>query len=118
MRVTIEHKEKTTGLVFKKTHYEVHTTVVFSELERQVIEQRALQKRIIMERIPSTAKPSDDPNWFTLTIAKLMRGTDVFTVSAPSDAKEYELELKASLKELKEFLDQNETTGGSETFEL
>ncbi len=50
MRVSIEHTEKKTGLIRKKTHYCVTCKVNFSEEEKQIIKQRDLGETVVLER--------------------------------------------------------------------
>jgi hypothetical protein len=127
MRVTIEHREKTTGLIRKTTLHEVHTRVEFSAQEQGIIRQRKLSKTIVMDRGPDAqAQKNVTPDrvasfgdFFDLKISDLEKGADVYRLSSPLEAKVYDEKLKAHLRTLKEYLEGNaETRTGAESFEL
>ncbi|MFK7881839.1 hypothetical protein [Roseobacter sp.] len=106
MKVGIKHVEKKTGMVFKKTHHGVELSVDFNDEERAIIEERKLQKDVILERgypsdvdaekhedrgigkiLLTAATKGADANHFHLTISKLMRGPDTFWFETPIEAK-------------------------------
>jgi hypothetical protein len=122
MRVSIEHSEKTEGLIFKTKYFHVKLKVEFSNEERAIIQQRKLEKDIIMERNPPAdvkVKPGDNLNIFDLTIGKLAkRGEDTYVVATPLEAKSYEGELVQRLQVLKAHIMENASTGTSKSFEL
>lgn len=122
MRVSIDHKEVSTGLIMKKTYHEVKLTLVFSNEELAIIKQRRLENDVILERdIPADVKPSSvaNPDIFHLTIGKLVRkGEDTYVTASPLDAKVYEERLVERLKVLKDYIVGNAEVGQSKTFEL
>ena len=137
MQIKIEHVEKKQGLIFKKTLYGVALTINFNGEEEGIIEQRKLQKDVILERgipadvdadkhsnrgivkvLATAAVKGMDANNFHLTINKLMVGTDTYFFETPLEAKQYEAELKELLPNFKEYIMGNAELGGSDTFEL
>lgn len=129
MRVSIEHKEKTTGIFSKKTWYIVSLKVEFSQEERTIIEKRKLSDYVIWER------PHDDeaqerhkkdlafldslgPD--NLTAGKLAKGKpDEYALATPIGAKNYESKLKDALVGMKDFIAGNaEIEQKSTSFEL
>lgn len=122
MRVSITHKELTTGLILKKTYHAVTLQLTFSNEELAIIKQRRLESDIILERdIPADVKPSSvsNPDIFHLTIGKLVRkGEDTYVTSSPLDAKVYEEKLVERLRMLKDYIVGNAETGQNKTFEL
>lgn len=127
MRVSIRHNEKTTGLIFKKPWVEVIVTVVFSEIETEIIKHRNLLDQIVLPRNwdhLQQAKVDKDPGtWMdrplpNLTIKKLLDGPDVYTLSNPVSAKLYEDRLTEALKKLKSFIDHSELSAKEKTFEI
>ena len=122
MRVSIDHKESSTGFLKKKPIYTVLLRVDFSEEELHVIKRDKLEKFVIMERpasfnINGKGLPEDT---FFLKINRLLNGkTDEYALSTPAEAKGYEHELVEALKGLKAFLEANqEIEQKSQTFEL
>jgi hypothetical protein len=118
VRVTILHIEEKAGRIFKRTVHTVVCSVVFTELELQVIEQRGLENDVLMERIPTTAKKDDDPNKYVLTVGSLLNGEDRFPCRTPLSAKQYEEELTEKLESLRGYIDGNIDTGESKVFEI
>ena len=141
MKVTINHVQKKTGMIRKTTHHGVSVRVDFSAEERAVIQERKLEKYGIMERgypsdmsdgaiekheskglgrkLLTAAVAGADALHFDLTIGKLMRGEDVYFLSTPIEAKNYEAELKDRLVQLKDFIVGNaEVERETESFEL
>jgi len=127
MRVTIDHKESTTGLLRRKTLYEIHTTVQFSSDELNTIRTRKLSGTIVLERRPGADKDGKFSAYelealgdaFDLKIGDLAKGADVYRVDSPLAAKTYDAELKDALKNLKAYLEGNaKPIQGSTTFEL
>lgn len=130
MKVSIEHKEKTTGMLRKTTFHGVEVSVTFSEEERSIIEQRDLKYDVVLERgysadiseskamaqenrglgrkLLTAAISGVDANTTHLTISKLMKGPDLFYLSTPLDAKAYEDQLKDGLVTLKGYIVGNE----------
>ena len=66
MRVTIEHRDKTSGVLQNRKEYYIDCLVEFSEEERSIIHQRGLYKQGFIIRT-STPRPSTAS--FTSTIA-------------------------------------------------
>lgn len=118
MQVSISHDEYSTGLIFKKKWPQVTVRVIFNEEEKSIIRERKLEKIIVMERgwpAHMGAMPGD----FNLSIGGLLKNNlTEYTLETVYLAKQYEIELTERLKRLKEFLDENATTGGTTTFEL
>ena len=116
MRVHIEHKEKSAGLLRGVHQIEVIAYVEFSEEELSVITSRQLEDFVVLHRTPDSrlaAKlaPEEAEQWeqdFSLTIRDLMNETpDKFTLGTPSDAKTYQVRLTDALRQLKSFLMEN-----------
>jgi hypothetical protein len=123
VRVSIEHTQETKGLLRKTTFYIVCLTVEFSEEEKSIIQQRKLERDIILERgapanvdeekhanrgllskAITAATKGLDANHFHLTIGKLLAGTDRYALATPLEAKEYEAEIKDKLTALKGYI--------------
>lgn len=136
MRVSLEHVEKKTGMVFKKTLYGVQCRVDFTEEEKQIIDQRKLETDVLLERdwsadvdgekkesrglgrkLASAAFSGMDSNHPHLTIRKLMRGDTHFFTSI-GEAKGYEQELREGLQLCKNWVEANAEKGEASTFEL
>ncbi|MEO9894791.1 MAG: hypothetical protein ABJD13_02510 [Paracoccaceae bacterium] len=141
MKVSIDHKEKTTGVLRRTTLHGVQVHIQFSEEERAVIEARGLKYDVVLERgysadvsdakaikqenrglgrkLLNAAVNGGDANNTHLTINKLMKGPDLFYVSTPLEAKAYEDELKEKLVLLKGYIVGNERVEEkSSSFEL
>ncbi len=118
MRITIQHVEEEIGWLLKKTVHTVVCSVTFTELERQVIEQRGLQNDILLERLPVTAKKKDDPTKYTLLVGSLLKGEDRFQCRTPLSAKQYEEDLTEKLESLRGYIDGNIETGEGKVFEI
>jgi hypothetical protein len=141
MKVTINHLQKSTGMIRKTTHHGVSVKVEFNAEELAIIRERHLEPDIIMERgYSSDLSPSQidkmesrsvgktllkaavsgfDSMSTNLTVAKLMKGEDVFYLSRPVEAKEYEEAVKAGLVQLKGWIEGNaEVEKETATFEL
>ena len=141
MKVSIDHTEKTNGILRKTTLYGVQVHVHFSEEERSIIEQRDLRYDTVLERgysadvsdtkaekiesrglgrrLLTAAVSGVDANTTNLTINKLMKGPDLYFVTTPLEAKEYEAELKNRLVQLKDYIVSNESVSEtSSSFEL
>jgi len=110
MRVSIEHNTIQIGWLFKRTLYAVDCTVHFSHEETQIIRQRKLEKSILLERRPATARVDDRDDKFTLSVASLQRGRDRFLAANPASAKLYQQELIGALEQLKGWLQLNADT--------
>ncbi len=141
MKVRINHVEKTTGMLRKRTHYGVIVSVVFDSTEQAIIQERGLMRDIVLERgYPSDMSDAQvekhanrglgakllkaavsgvDSNHYHLTIGKLMQDEDVYHLSTPIEAKHYEADLKEALVQLKNYILENETIENkSDSFEL
>ncbi|MEL6314255.1 MAG: hypothetical protein AAFQ60_09465 [Pseudomonadota bacterium] len=141
MKVSIEHVEKTTGMLRRKTLHGVQVHVEFSEEERAVIDQRGLKWDVVLERgysadvsnakaekmenrglgraLLNAAVSGKDANTTHLTINKLMKGPDLYFLTTPLEAKGYEDALKEKLVTLKGYIVGNEGVEEKSTsFEL
>ena len=129
MQVSFEHKEVTRGFFKKKIHIEVLSTVTFSEEELAIINSRKLKDFTVWDRKPDFVDSDSIPRAeldkiveagrYTLTVGKLVKGKpDSYTCASPVHAKNYEQELTAKLKELKEFILGSATVAKSKTIEL
>lgn len=141
MKVTINHVQKTTGMIRKTTHHGVAVRVEFSAQELAVIQERQLERDIVLERgYPSdmsdaaiekeesrglgrallkAAVSGRDALHHHLTVNKLLHGEDVYFLSTPMEAKAYEQELKEKLVMLKNWITGNaEVETATESFEL
>ncbi|WP_281855899.1 hypothetical protein [Litoreibacter halocynthiae] len=123
MKVTINHVQKTSGLIRKTTHHGVAVRVRFDPEELAVIRERQLEKDVILERgypsdmsdnaihkhtnkslgkkLLTAAVSGVDSLHFDLTVTKLLKGEDVYFLGTPMEAKGYEKELKNGLVNLK-----------------
>lgn len=141
MKVTINHVQKTTGMIRKTTHHGVSVRVAFNPQELAVIRERHLEKDVILKRgyssdlsdgaidkqenrglgkslLKAAISGSDALNT-DLTVTKLMKGEDVFYLGRPVEAKEYEEELKNGLVQLKGWIEGNaEVEKETTSFEL
>ena len=141
MKVTINHTQKATGMLRKTTHHGVAVRVQFNTEELAVIRERQLEKDVILERgyssdasdrqmqkdasrgvgktLLKAAVSGFDSMSTHLTVTKLMNGEDVFFVSTPMEAKEYEAQLKDGLVRLKGWIEGNkEVETETASFEL
>ena len=125
MRVSIDHKEKSTGLVFKKPAFAVNVNVQFSEEEKAIINTRKLKDYIVLRREHSfNSAVRNDPTYQDddikphLRVKSLMKGSDSYDLPDPVRAKEYEQHLVDALKTLKSFLEGSHSVGESRTFDL
>lgn len=118
MRVSIAHETIRKGLLFKTTYYAVDCTVAFTHEETQIIRQRKLEKSVLLERRPATAKVDDRDDKFTLAVTHLQKGTDRFLTATPANAKLYQEELLAALEQLKIWLQANADEGEKIVVEL
>jgi hypothetical protein len=123
MRVNIEHKTETKGLLRKTTFHIVALAVDFSDEEKAIIKERKLEHDVVLERdvpanvdeekhaergllakVVTAAVKGRDANHFHLTIGKLLNGVDLYALATPLEAKEYEAELKERLTSLKGYI--------------
>lgn len=141
MKVTINHVQKTSGLIRKRTFHGVSVWVEFGAEELAVIRERRLEKDLIIERgypadmsdakiekhankclggrLLKAAVSGTDSLHFDLTVQKLMKGEDVYFLNTPMEAKAYEEEVKNGLVMLKNWIVGNaEVETESATFEL
>jgi hypothetical protein len=141
MKVTINHVQKTSGLIRKTTFHGVSVRIEFNAEELAVISERRLGGDIILERgypadmsdmkiekhanrglgrrLLTAAVRGADANNFDLTVNKLMKGEDVYFFDKPVEAKEYEESLKAGLVTLKNWIVGNaEVEKETSSFEL
>jgi poly-beta-hydroxyalkanoate depolymerase len=141
MKVTINHVQKTTGVIRKTTHHGVSVKVEFNAEELAVIRERHLERDYILERgyssdismnqiekresrglgktLLKAAVSGYDSMDTNLTVQKLMNGEDTFYVTTPVEAKEYEELIKNGLVNLKGWIEGNaEVEKETATFEL
>ncbi|MEO9514528.1 MAG: hypothetical protein ABJH45_18805 [Paracoccaceae bacterium] len=141
MKVTINHVQKTTGMIRKTTFHGVSVRIDFNAEELAVINERKLGVDIVLERgypadmsdmaaekhanrglgrkLLTAAVSGADANNFNLTVNKLMKGEDVYFFSTPVEAKEYEEALKNGLVNLKGWIVGNaEVEKETTSFEL
>jgi hypothetical protein len=141
MKVTINHVEKSVGLIRKTKHYGVTVHVQFDATEQAIIEERNLKERIVIERdypsdmsdaaaekhanrglgkrLLTAAVSGRDANDFNLRVITLMNGPDTFHFEIPGEAKDYEALVKENLVALKAFILDNEVIEQkSDSFEI
>lgn len=138
MKVDLKNVEKKYGGMFsRKTLHGVALNVTFSEEERAIIQERGLQKDVILERPASADMDVDKENnrsmvgklaklaikgsdGFTahLTVSKLLAGTDTHFYQTPLEAKNYADELKEALPQFKAYIMENAEVGQDDSFEL
>lgn len=138
MKVDIKPVEKTLGMIRKTTLHGVELTVIFSEEEKAVIEERGLFRVTLMERdVPADVDPEKVANrglvkkiaiaavsgtdalTYDLTFMTLLNGTDTYYFFTPLDAKAYIAELKEDiLPKTKQYLELNAEAASEDSFEL
>lgn len=141
MKVTINHVQKSVGMIRKATHHGVAVTVEFNAEEVAVIRERRLERDVVVERgyssdvsdraalknenrsvggkLLKAAVSGADSLTTHLTVTKLMNGEDVFFRETPVEAKEYEQLLKEGLVNLKGWIEGNAAVETeTATFEL
>ena len=127
MRVSIEHNSGSSGLIFKKHFIRVAVTVVFSEEEQAIIRSRKLKDYVVLKREPDmltverlgARDAAQFAETYHLRIKDLASGKpDTYPFDTPIEAKQYETDLTAALKTLKEFISGNADTAKAKTFEL
>ncbi|MEJ8560034.1 hypothetical protein QTO30_01415 [Yoonia sp. GPGPB17] len=141
MKVTINHVQKSVGMIRKTTHHGVTVRVEFNAEELAIVRERKLETDIVLERDYSsdmsdaaidrhesrglgkrllTATVSGaDANHHHLTVSKLMKGEDTHYLGTPVEAKEYEESLKQALVTLKSWIEGNaKVETETATFEL
>jgi hypothetical protein len=127
MQVSFEHKEGSRGIFKKTTHIEVLTTVRFSDDELAIIANRKLKDFTVWDRTPdfvSSSYSADqlkgmvEVGFFRLTVAKLLKKPDSYTCASVVHANNYEEEMTAKLKQLKEFIAGNSAIAKPKTIEL
>lgn len=121
MKVDIQHKEITRGLIFKKTFYQVSTTVQFTEEEKFIIKKQKMKDDVVHQRDrPAGVTRTDIPiHHYYLHVDQLLKGTDHYVVATVLEAKAYEAQLMESLKTFKEILSHSgEITEKNKSFEL
>ena len=111
MRVSIDHGEKTEGLVFKKNYYTVTVKVEFSEEEKQIIKQRKVSGFTVLKRgVPANQdarKAVGIEDIYDMRISALLSGADTYFLATVGEAKAYESDVKDALVQLKAFLQDN-----------
>lgn len=141
MKVSINHVQKTAGLIRKRTFHGVAVSVQFGAEELAVIRERRLEHDIVLERgypadmsqgkiekheskglgsklLKAAVSGTDSLN-FHLTVQKLLNGQDVYFLGTPVEAKQYEEAVKDGLVTLKSWIVGNaEVETESATFEL
>lgn len=141
MKVTINHLQKSVGMIRKTTHHGVSVKVEFNSEELAVIRERRLERDIVVERgyssdvseikaqknenrslggkLLKAAVSGSDSLTTHLTVTKLMNGEDVYFHTTPVEAKQYEELLKQGLVNLKGWIEGNaEVEKETATFEL
>jgi|SRR6516225_515832 hypothetical protein len=127
MKVDINHKEGSQGLVFKKPIYNVTVKVQFSPEEITVLSKKGMGEYVVVERdwdMSCRERARKDPDYFNtlrpmhLYIADLLKGPDTYSCETTIEAKNYENKLMGGLKQLKEFIQGNSTPAESKSFEL
>ena len=126
MKVTINHVQKTSGMIRKTTFHGVSVQVQFNAEELAVITERQLGHDIVLERgypadmsdmaiekhanrglgrkLLTAAVSGKDANDFHLSVNKLIKGEDTYYLGTPMEAKAYEDELKDGLVKLKNWI--------------
>ncbi|RLJ60753.1 hypothetical protein BCF46_0959 [Litoreibacter meonggei] len=141
MKVTINHVQKSSGIIRKTTYHGVAVRVQFNAEELAVIRERQLEKDVLLERgypsdmsdnainkhanrslgkkLLTAAVSGADSLHFDLTVTKLMKGEDVYFLGNPMEAKGYEEELRNGLVRLKQWIVGNaEVEKETASFEL
>jgi hypothetical protein len=118
MKVKIDHGQKTTGMIRKKTYETITVKVDLSHEELAVIKSRKMDKIVVMERGWPAHMGAMNGD-FNLTVGGLVKNLMTeYSVNTPIEAKQYEAALVNQLKLLKEELVGNASGGESKSFEL
>ena len=126
MRVTINHEQRNSGLIFKKTRIAVVLSIQFSEEELATIKTRKLKSTVVLERkwdATMREKAAAHPEYYdtvpppNLTVGDLLKG-DTYVCDTPVEAKQYEAKLIDALKTVKPFIEGNQSSAQTKSFEL
>jgi hypothetical protein len=123
MHVDIEHAIEGGGFFSGSTRYVVKLRVTLSPEEYTIVQQRDLSRYVVINH--------KNPGWdsasekrrelmheiFKYDIRKLCAGIEPF-FPTPLEAKNFATQAREHIKALKDFIDGNETTGKSESFDL
>lgn len=131
MKVSFDHRETTTGLIFQKQAFEVRTTVEFTAEERAILQHQNLSDYVVLDREPSATiqrryknheaailQANKDQGFFALRVKDLLKGPDVYDCNTVVEAKAYERDVTEGLKKLKNAIAISATAPTSKTFEL
>ncbi len=138
MKIDIKPVEKTQGLLRRTTLHGVELTVLFSEEEKAIIQERKLglanlmdrpippdvnaekiEKRGLAKKLVIAAAMGSDALGYHLTFNKLLKGPDTYFFRTPIEAKDYIAELKEEVLPLaKGYLEGNKDAATSDSFEL
>ena len=118
MKVTITHAAKTSGLLKKTTLFEVSVNVQFSPQERAAIDAYGFAEVSVLPREPpATLRGKESTSDWDLLVKNL--SNDAYLCATPAEAKTYDAKLRASLENLKGYLDENAVPmTGTTTYEL
>lgn len=117
MQITINHEESTTGILNKKTFYNVVLNINFSHEELAIIDKHKLHNSLLYT-VPS---PMGEDYSQEVRIGLLVkRGKVSRAFKTPLEAKDWEEELKTNiLPQLKNYIMQNtQPAQKSQSFEL
>jgi len=120
MKVDIQKSEGQIGLIFKKKIHIVTLSVQLTEEEKKIIELTDIRDHVVCERpIRAGVEKSADPDLFHLFVRHLLKDEpDVYEFENLADANSYANALPGSLKNLKDFINDNKEAPESTSFEL
>lgn len=124
MQVEIDHNEKTVGFINKRNLYGVSVAVRFTEEQKAIIKLRRLEGVTVIKRDQDVKgnkhyKDLERDGFFNLTISKLYYGySDIHYFNTPSQAKQYEEEIRVGLNNLSAYIENNAEIGTRKVFEI
>lgn len=131
MKVSIEHRETTTGLIFQKPAFEVKATVEFNAEERAILQHQNLKEHVVVDREASATiqrrfkgdmrqvmQIHRENGMYALRVKDLLKGPDAYDCNTMIEAKAYERDLTEGLKTLKKLIELSATPSSNKTFEL
>lgn len=115
MKVQMKATETKRGFLIKRPAFSVFTKVEFSAEERAILDTRKLWKATVVELRP----PGLEDAPIILDARAFEEGVTYSHLDSPAEVKDYENYVKDQLKQLKDFIQENESIDGEEqTFEL
>ncbi len=118
MKISFEHGEHTTGLVFKKTYPKVTVTSILTETEKHLVHELGLISDIFFECVPVHAREDRDESIYYYRMTDVVRGDFEYVAENSIIAKEFQVLVTEQFKMLKRILDEGEKPTEGDSFEL